>query len=146
MKNSIKKKFIDILFEPEDDEEQDLFVEETVKEIKKKEIKEKRESEPAVKAKDILYKKPEKTSAFINLDETKIKVAVDANTNGNTIYLIDYLKLFDWRGPNAGYMWGNQTWFWAYYMVKSITVDMTPANVKTNMHSNTMQPLSTITT
>ena len=82
----------------------------------------------------------------INLDETKIKVAVDANTNGNTIYLIDYLKLFDWRGPNAGYMWGNQTWFWAYYMVKSITVDMTPANVRTNMHSNTMQPLSSITT
>lgn len=89
MKNSIKKKFIDILFEPDDDEEQDLFVEETVKEIKKKEIKEKRESEPAVKAKDILYKKPEKTSAFINLDETK-PVKNEVKTSTSSVADSDY--------------------------------------------------------
>jgi hypothetical protein len=85
----------------------------------------------------------------INLDCTNIKVAVDANTNGNYIYLIDYLKLFDWRGPNEGYMWKDHTWFWAYYMVKSITVDMTPANVLTNMDSkdpSVFKKLSQITT
>jgi hypothetical protein len=84
----------------------------------------------------------------INLDPTEVKVAIDANTNGNYIYLIDYLKLFDWRGPETGDMMANR-WFWAYYMVKSITVDMTPANVKTNMHvgpSATPVPLNTITT
>lgn len=70
----------------------------------------------------------------INLKATDDQVAIDANTNGNVIYLIDILKMFDWRGETAGYMWGNQTWFWAYYNVKAITVDVDPAHVKTNMH------------
>jgi hypothetical protein len=82
----------------------------------------------------------------INLDDTKIDVAVDANTNGNYIYLIDYLKLYDWRGPKVGYMWGDQYWFWSFYKVKAITVDMTPSNVQTNMHYNSFQPLSKVTT
>ena len=69
MKDSIKKKFLDILFEPEEDEEQDLFVEETVKEYRKSEKK--TEIDPNLKAKDILYRKPEKSSVFVNLEENK---------------------------------------------------------------------------
>ena len=82
MKNSIKKKFIDILFEPDDDEEQDLFVEETVKDIKKDEII--RDIPPAVKAKDILYKKPEKSSAFIDLDESKPAKSESSRSGGSS--------------------------------------------------------------
>ena len=70
----------------------------------------------------------------INLKATDEQVVVDANTNGNIIYLIDLLKMFDWRGETAGYMWGDHTWFWAYYNVKAITVDVDPAHVLTNMH------------
>jgi hypothetical protein len=82
----------------------------------------------------------------INLKDTEIDVAVDANTNGNYIYLIDFLKLYDWRGPNVGYMWGDQYWFWSYYKVKSITVDMRPDQVETNMHYNTFRKLKDVTT
>ena len=83
----------------------------------------------------------------INLKATDDQVAIDANTNGNVIYLIDILKMFDWRGETAGYMWGNQTWFWAYYNVKAITVDVNPAHVKTNMHvANGEKFLNEITT
>ncbi len=65
MKNDIKKKFIDILFEPdEDDEVYEKPVEEKKKPVKKQ--------ENTVKAKDILYRKPEK-SAFIDLNEKKKK-------------------------------------------------------------------------
>ena len=63
MKNDIKKKFIDILFEPEEDEEE-IFEEPKVAE------KPAKKQEKTVTAKDILYRKPE-GSAFINLYETK---------------------------------------------------------------------------
>ena len=63
MKNDIKKKFIDILFEPEEDEEE-IF------EKPKAAEKPARKQENTVKAKDILYRKSE-GSAFINLDEKK---------------------------------------------------------------------------
>ena len=43
-------------------------------------------------------------------------------------------------------MWGNQTWFWAYYNVKSITIDTNPAHVKTNMHSGEFKALDKIST
>ena len=69
MKDSIKKKFLDILFEPEDDEEQDLFADESVKEYRRPEKK--TEIDPNLKAKDILYKKPEKSSVFVDLEESK---------------------------------------------------------------------------
>ena len=82
----------------------------------------------------------------INLKATEEQQMVDANTNGNTIYLIDILKMFDWRGETAGYMWGENTWFWAYYNVKAITVDVTPSNVLTNMHYGTEHKLSEVTT
>ena len=82
----------------------------------------------------------------INLKATEEQQMVDAHTNGNTIYLIDILKMFDWRGETAGYMWGENTWFWAYYNVKAITVDVTPSNVLTNMHYGTEHKLSEVTT
>lgn len=75
------------------------------------------------------------------------KVAIDAKTNENTIYLVDLIKLYDWRGETAGYMWGDQTWFWAYYRVNSITIDI--KGIKTNMHQaspETFKKLSDITT
>jgi len=68
MKNGIKKKFIDILFEPEDDDE-----EEAVVERKKQPEKKAKEELSNISAKDLLYKKPETKSAFINLDEKKDK-------------------------------------------------------------------------
>ena len=64
MKNDIKKKFIDILFEPDDDEEEIIEKKEVEKPVRKQ--------ENTVNARDILYRKPEK-SAFINLEEKKEK-------------------------------------------------------------------------
>ena len=62
MKNDIKKKFIDILFEPDDDEEDLVRPEPEIKPVKKQ--------ENTVKAKDILYRKSDR-SAFIDLDDKK---------------------------------------------------------------------------
>ena len=73
----------------------------------------------------------------INLKDIDNNVMLDANTNGNKINVIDFLKLFDWRGETAGYMWGDNTWFWAYYGINSITIDADPAHVMTNMHNGT---------
>ena len=83
--------------------------------------------------------------------------AVDANTNGNTIYVLDFLKMYDWRGydnteaapdfsKTDANMWGDNYWFWVYYGVKEIDVDLTPANVETTMHSGSWKKLSEITT
>ena len=83
----------------------------------------------------------------INLDKNPIDVALDANTNENIIYLVDYLKLYDWRGykpgninghdgVHQGYMWDNHLWFWAYYNIRKIEVDMNPHHIKTTMHEN----------
>ena len=82
----------------------------------------------------------------INLNPVADKAVVDANTNGNVIYLIDLLNMYDWRGPKNGNMEGENKWFWAYYGVKAITVDCDPAHVQTNMHSGTFKPLNQITT
>jgi len=87
----------------------------------------------------------------INLDLKPIEVRLDANTNENWIYLVDYLKLYDWRGDKnrQGYMYDDHQWFWAYYNIYEIDVDMTPSRVYTNMHqanTSTFVPLNTITT
>jgi hypothetical protein len=87
----------------------------------------------------------------INLNQAPIKAALDANTGENTIYLLDYLKLFDWRGDKAhqGYMYDNHWWFWAYYNVKGIMVDMQTDKVWTNMHqasTSTFVPLNKVST
>ena len=85
MKNDIKKKFIDILFEPEEDEEEEVVVAPVI------EPRPAKKQENAIKAKDILYRKPDtsaptsnstptsssaptSSSTFINLDETSKKV------------------------------------------------------------------------
>lgn len=67
----------------------------------------------------------------INLNPLEQKEAVDAKTNGNVIYLSDIVKLFDWRGES---MEGANKWFWAYYGVNAITVNVDPAAVQTDMH------------
>ena len=55
-------------------------------------------------------------------------------THEDYLYIIDYLRLYDWRGgkPNYGYMWDDNYWFWAYYNVKEINFDLRDA--RTNLH------------
>ena len=81
----------------------------------------------------------------INLIDVAQDPRIDANTNGNVIYALDLFKLYDWRGwntatvseagcvANQSNMWGDHLWFWGYYNVKSITIDTTPAEVKTTL-------------
>ena len=80
----------------------------------------------------------------INLIDVAQDPRIDANTNGNEIYALDLFKLYDWRGytaeesepgcvANQSNMWGDHLWFWGYYNVKSITIDTTPAKVKTTL-------------
>ena len=69
----------------------------------------------------------------INLNPLEQKEAVDANTNGNVIYLSDIVKLYDWRNVS---MEGANKWFWAYYGVNAITVNVDPDVVMTNMHQS----------
>ena len=75
-------------------------------------------------------------------------VVIDAQTNADYIYLVDLIKLFDWRGVNEGHMWGQtpnywgrtdwkrHQWLWAYYNVKNIIVDLSPNKVLTNLSSS----------
>jgi len=95
-------------------------------------------------AKPVIYDKTPDLFSFqlswqrpINMQELENKYMLDANTNGNVIYLIDLLKLYDWRGNNSqGKMYDGQYWFWAYYNLEKITIDLTPAKVHTTMHYN----------
>ncbi len=65
MKNDIKKKFIDILFEPEEDEDE-------VGVVSGPEFRPVRKQDVPVTARDILYRRQEQ-SAFIDLNEGKKK-------------------------------------------------------------------------
>ena len=69
-----------------------------------------------------------------------VKPAVDANTNGNDIKVLDCIKMYDWRGwktaeteadcvANQSNMWGDNYWFWAYYGVSAISADLRYDNV-----------------
>lgn len=69
---------------------------------------------------------------------------VDAINNADYIYVVDIIKLFDWRGVNQGHMWGSTPefwgktwepwqWLWAYYNVKSVTLDLRTSKVMTNL-------------
>ena len=60
--------------------------------------------------------------------------AIDAKTEENYVFIIDYLKMYDWRGEAKGYMWGDHYWFWAYYNIKEIDVDLRYDKVKTTLH------------
>ncbi|MBQ6494007.1 MAG: hypothetical protein IJI92_09120 [Erysipelotrichaceae bacterium] len=79
MKNSIKKKFIDILFEPEETEEESYV------ELSSKTEKPSKKNDNTIKAKDILYRKSEKTT-FINLDEGKNPKSTGTAENKPNIY------------------------------------------------------------
>ena len=46
----------------------------------------------------------------------------DATTNGQTIYVLELLKFYDFRGPVAGDMEGVNKWMWAYYNIKGLKI------------------------
>lgn len=86
-----------------------------------------------------------------------VKPAVDANTDGNTIKVLDCIKMYDWRGwkeaeteddciANQSNMWGDNYWFWAYYNVSAIDADLTKANVEIKFEgSDKWVKLNTVT-
>lgn len=58
---------------------------------------------------------------------------IDAEDNGSVLYLGDVLDFSDWRNQqfkNEGY---TNVWYYAFYGVKSVKVDL--ANIMTNMNS-----------
>ena len=87
---------------------------------------------------------------------------IDAINNADYIYIVDLIKLFDWRGVNEGHMWGDtpkywgkdwmkHQWLWAYYNVKNIKVDLRTSKVMTNLsnagadgRNNSFVALSTV--
>ena len=86
-----------------------------------------------------------------------VKPAVDANTDGNTIKVLDCIRMYDWRGwkeaeteddciANQSNMWGDNYWFWAYYNVSAIDADLTKANVEIKFEgSDKWVKLNTVT-
>ena len=83
----------------------------------------------------------------INLNNVADQAFVDAQTNGNYIYLADLLKFFDWRNV-AFDMEGNNTWFMNFYGINAITVDVTPGKVYTDMNGGDIDKttLASVTT
>ena len=74
---------------------------------------------------------------------------VDAKNNADYVWLVDFMKIFDWRGPEKGKMWDENQWLWAYYNIQGLTIDITPSKMLTNMHQadvNTFVPMSKVTT
>ncbi len=72
----------------------------------------------------------------------------DATTNGQNVYVLELLKFYDFRGPVAGDMEGNNKWLWAYYNIKGLTIDASLNKVYTNMgqaNTSTFVPLSAVT-
>lgn len=81
----------------------------------------------------------------INLNTIAPQQVIDAKEDGNIIYLSDLLNLYDWRNDS---MEGANKWYWAYYGVNAVTVNVNPSVVETNMHQadeNTFVKLGTIT-
>jgi hypothetical protein len=78
----------------------------------------------------------------INLKEYDPDYALDAKTEENYVYFIDYLKFYDWRGDKYkdGYMYDDHYWFWAYYNIKEIDVDLRYDRVLTTMHHPELDP------
>ena len=84
------------------------------------------------------------------------KDAVDAKNNGNYIYAVDFLKMYDWRGygldanrkmtwdadeiswgdqySRRGAMFGENYWLWAYYGIKGFTFRVKTTDVETTLH------------
>ena len=91
---------------------------------------------------------------------------VDAINNGDFLYVVDLIKLFDWRGASnksddggfdTGYMWGStgipsywtnrewrrNQWLWAYYNVRAINLDLRTSKVLTDhSHPGEFKPIS----
>lgn len=83
----------------------------------------------------------------INLKNVTLDDALDAKTVENKVYLLDNLKLFDWRGETVGYMWNNHWWFWGYYNIKKIAIDLRANVVETKLNASTdWVKLNTVTT
>ena len=75
--------------------------------------------------------------------------ALDAKTNENTVYIVDNLKMFDWRGDKPatdGYMYDNHYWFWAYYNIKGIAINLDGSKVMVDLNDgNGFVKLNTVT-
>jgi hypothetical protein len=87
--------------------------------------------------------------------------ALDAKTNENYVYLVDNLKMYDWRGPKGtfkvgsndrtfnldGYMWDNHYWFWGWYNVQAAMINLNPAKVMIKLNDDAnWQKLSEVST
>ena len=85
----------------------------------------------------------------INLPNNNPDDALDAKTNENTVYIVDNLKMFDWRGDKPatdGYMYDNHYWFWAYYNIKGIAINLDGSKVKVDLNDgNGFVALNTVT-
>jgi hypothetical protein len=85
----------------------------------------------------------------INLPNNNPDDALDAKTNENTVYIVDNLKMFDWRGDKPatdGYMYDNHYWFWAYYNIKGIAINLDGSKVMVDLHDgNGFVKLNTVT-
>jgi hypothetical protein len=84
------------------------------------------------------------------------KNAVDAKNNGNYIYAVDFINMYDWRGygldkdnkmtwdaskiswsdqySRRGAMFGQNYWLWAFYGVKGFTFRMKHTDIQTTLH------------
>ena len=85
----------------------------------------------------------------INLPNNNPDDALDAKTNENTVYIVDNLKMFDWRGDKPatdGYMYDNHYWFWAYYNIKGIAINLDGSKVMVDLNDgNGFVKLNTVT-
>jgi hypothetical protein len=91
---------------------------------------------------------------------TSDDVAIDAKNNGNYIYAVDFLKIYDWRGYAMngvtktfneadvtswrGGMFGSQMWLWAYYGIKQIDIKLGQSQTTLHHGSGNWQPLSSV--
>lgn len=69
----------------------------------------------------------------INLNSLESRVVEDANPDGSYVDILSLLSFYDWRGPVAGSMEGNNKWLWAYYNINKIIIDTDPNHVTTDM-------------
>ena len=116
----------------------------------------------AMKMSDVNKKDDNTFATWMNGWERPINVytgeksAVDAKNNGNYIYAVDFLNMYDWRGygldssnqmtwdatqidwnnqySRRGAMFGQNYWLWAYYGIKGFTFKMKTSDIETTLH------------
>ena len=85
----------------------------------------------------------------INLPNNNPDDALDAKTNENTVYIVDNLKMYDWRGDKPatdGYMYDNHYWFWGYYNIKGVAINLDGSKVQVDLNDgNGFVALNTVT-